>query len=279
LSHYSIYLLDFSKKGIMNKEKDLIIAKIKEQKKNPNLKLKLKDRTEYFTNLLFHTLFDSDTEVENNINLLEQTFEELVDLACWETDKPCSKIWQSYLNTLPSILEKLNKDAESFIKSDPAANSIEEIYLAYPGFYAIAIYRLSHELFKFGLPLIPRLMTEYSHRLTGTDINPGAVIGESFFIDHATGIVIGETAIIKNNVKIYQGVTLGGLYVDRKLRSVKRHPTVENNVTIYANATILGGNTIIGANSTIGGNAWVTSSVPENSIISNTSEIKIKKVI
>ena len=129
------------------------------------------------------------------------------------------------------------------------------------------------------MPLIPRLMTEYSHRLTGTDINPGAEIGESFFIDHATGIVIGETAIIKNNVKIYQGVTLGGLYVDRKLRNVKRHPTVEDNVTIYANATILGGSTVIGANSTIGGNAWITSSVPKNSIISNTSEIKIKKFI
>ncbi|MAQ75242.1 MAG: serine acetyltransferase [Aquimarina sp.] len=256
-----------------------IIAKIEEQKKNPNLKLQLKEKTEYFTNLLFYTLFDSNTEVAKNIDILEQTFSELVDLACWETEKPCSKIWQSYLEKLPLILEKLNLDAEAFMKSDPAANSIEEVYLAYPGFYAIAIYRLSHELLKFGLPLIPRLMTEYSHRLSGTDINPGAVIGDSFFIDHATGIVIGETAIIKNNVKIYQGVTLGGLYVDRKLRNVKRHPTVEDNVTIYANATILGGNTVIGANSTIGGNAWITESVPENSLITNTSEIKIKKVI
>ncbi len=263
----------------MTKAKDKIIAKIKQQKQNPNLRLKIKERTEYFTNLLFYTLFDMDTEVETNIDLLEKTFEELIDLACWETDKPCSKIWQSYLEKLPHILQKLNKDAEAFMKSDPAANSIEEVYLAYPGFYAIAIYRLSHELLTFGMPLVPRLMTEYSHRLTGTDINPGAEIGESFFIDHATGIVIGETAIIKDNVKIYQGVTLGGLYVDRKLRNVKRHPTVENNVTIYANATILGGATVIGKNSTVGGNAWITSSVPANSIISNTSEIKIKKVV
>ncbi len=263
----------------MTKERDQIIAKIEEQKKNPNLKLKLKERTEYFTNLLFYTLFDTDTEVAQNIDLLEETFEELVDLACWETERPCSKLWQSYLDKLPEILEKLNLDAQAFMKSDPAANSIEEIYMAYPGFYAIAIYRLSHELLKFGLPLVPRLMTEYSHRLTGTDINPGAEIGESFFIDHATGIVIGETVIIKDNVKIYQGVTLGGLYVDRKLRNVKRHPTVEDNVTIYANATILGGTTVIGANSTIGGNAWITSSVPKNSIISNTAEIKIKKVV
>ncbi|MFC5045368.1 serine O-acetyltransferase EpsC [Aquimarina hainanensis] len=263
----------------MDKEKELIISKIEEQKKNPNLRLKLKEKTEYFTNLLFYTLFDSDTEVAKNIDKLEELFQELVDLACWETEKPCSKVWQSYLEKLPEILQKLNLDAQAFIKSDPAANSIEEVYMAYPGFYAIAIYRLSHELLKFGLPLVPRLMTEYSHRLTGTDINPGAEIGESFFIDHATGIVIGETVIIKNNVKMYQGVTLGGLYVDRKLRSVKRHPTVEDNVTIYANATILGGSTVIGANSTIGGNTWITSSVPKNSIISNTSEIKIKKVV
>ncbi len=263
----------------MTRERDDIIAKIEAQKKHPNLRLQLKERTEYFTNLLFYTLFDIDTEVQKNIVVLEQTFEELVDLACWETEKPCSKIWQSYLEKLPVLLQKLNKDAEAFIKSDPAANSIEEVYLAYPGFYAIAIYRLSHELLKFGLPLIPRLMTEYAHRLSGADINPGATIGESFFIDHATGIVIGETAVIKDHVKIYQGVTLGGLYVDRKLRNVKRHPTVENNVTIYANATILGGNTVIGENSTVGGNAWVTSSVPANSVISNTSEIKIKKVV
>ena len=256
-----------------------IIRQIEEQKKNPNLKLILKEKTEYFTNLLFYTLFDTNTEVEKNIDSLENTFRELMNLACWKTEKPCKKLWQLYLETLPEILRKLNLDAHAFMQSDPAANSIEEIYLAYPGFYAIAIYRLSHELLKFGIPLVPRLMTEYSHRLTGTDINPGAEIGEHFFIDHATGIVIGETAVIKNNVKMYQGVTLGGLYVDRKLRNVKRHPTVEDNVTIYANATILGGNTIIGANSTIGGNAWITSSIPENSIISHTSEIKIKKVI
>ncbi|UZO80217.1 serine O-acetyltransferase [Aquimarina sp. ERC-38] len=263
----------------MAKKIQEIIREIELQKKNPNLKLVLKEKTEVFTSLLFYTLFDSETEVEKNIALLEEIFEELVDLACWESDKPCAKVWESYLIQLPTILKKLTKDANAFINSDPSANSIEEIYLAYPGFYAIAIYRLAHELLKFGLPLVPRLMTEYAHRLSGADINPGAEIGESFFIDHATGIVIGETAIIKDNVKIYQGVTLGGLYVDRKLRSVKRHPTVESNVTIYANATILGGSTVIGENCTVGGNAWITSSVPANSIISYTTEVKIKKVI
>ena len=154
---------------------------------------------------------------------------------------------------------------------------MEEVYLSYPGFFAIAIYRLSHELYNFGLPLVPRLMTECAHRLTGTDINPGARIGNSFFIDHATGVVIGETAVIKDRVKLYQGVTLGALYVERGLRNKKRHPTIEDNVTIYANATILGGDTIVGANSIIGGNAWLTSSVPENSIVTHAPSISIKK--
>ncbi len=263
----------------MRNEKEKIISKIALQKKNPNLKLRLKKRTEYFTDLLFYTLFDSETEVANNIEILEQTFNELVALSCWKHKSPCDKMWESYLESLPIILEKLNLDAQAFIESDPAANSIEEIYLAYPGFYAIAIYRLSHELHKFGFPLVPRLMTEYSHRLTGTDINPGAQIGNSFFIDHATGIVIGETVIIKNNVKIYQGVTLGGLYVNRKLRNVKRHPTVEDNVTIYANATILGGETTIGKNSVVGGNVWITASIPPNTVITHTAQSKIKTLI
>ncbi|MBT8252391.1 MAG: serine acetyltransferase [Flavobacteriaceae bacterium] len=255
-----------------------IVKRIEEQKQHPNLRYALKQRTEYFTNLLFYTLFDSDTEVDKNLNDLEGIFEELTKLACWEQDQPCHTVWESYLASLPDILKKLNKDAQAFMKSDPAANSIEEIYMAYPGFYAIAIYRLSHALLKFGIPLVPRLMTEYAHRLTGTDINPAAQIGESFFIDHATGIVIGETVVIKNNVKLYQGVTLGGLYVDRKLRNQKRHPTVEDNVTIYANATILGGKTVIGANTTIGGNAWITASVPANSVVSTVTNTKIKSI-
>ncbi|NNC61438.1 MAG: serine acetyltransferase, partial [Eudoraea sp.] len=159
---------------------------------------------------------------------------------------------------------------------DPASLSIEEVYLAYPGFYAIAIYRLAHELYKKKFPLVPRLMTEYAHRQTGVDINPGARIGKSFFIDHATGVVIGETAVIHDHVKIYQGVTLGALYVTKSLSDTKRHPTIEDNVTIYANATILGGETVIGANSIIGGNAWLTGSVPPNSKVYHTPEIEIR---
>ncbi len=257
-------------------DRQSIIKKIQQHKKQPNLRFALKEKVEIFTNRLFYTLFDIDTPVDENLIKLENDFEELTNLACWETDKPCRKVWQRYLTTLPKVLESLNLDAEAILDCDPASMSIEEVYMAYPGFYAIAIYRLAHELYKEGLPLIPRLMTEYAHSKTGVDINPGAHIGKSFFIDHATGVVIGESAIIKNNVKIYQGVTLGALYVAKNLQQTKRHPTIEDNVTIYANATILGGETTIGANSIIGGNAWVTSSVPANSTVFHSPEIKIK---
>lgn len=257
-------------------DKKSIIDKINIHKKQPNLRFLLKSETEEFTDLLFYTLFDIDTPVSENLDLLAKKFSNLVDLACWDTDKTCHQVWNSYVLQLPEILEKLNLDAEATVNCDPASLSIEEVYMAYPGFYAIAIYRLSHELYKIGFPLVPRLMTEYSHRQTGVDINPGAQIGNSFHIDHGTGIVIGETAIIKNHVKIYQGVTLGGLFVAKSLKKTKRHPTIGDNVTIYASATILGGETVIGENSVIGGNAWITASVPPNSTVYHTPDIKIK---
>ncbi len=253
-----------------------IIQSINEHKNQPNLKFRLKERTEQFTNRLFNTLFDTETPVEENLIGLKEDFDVLIDLACWKDCGPSDRFWNTYVEQLPRLLVLLNKDAEAIFKGDPACLSIEEVYMAYPGFYAIAIFRFAHELYNAGFPLVPRLMTEYAHRQTGVDINPGAQIGESFFIDHGTGVVIGETAIIKNNVKIYQGVTLGGHFVSKHLQSLKRHPTIEDNVTIYANATILGGQTVIGANTIIGGNAWITASVPPNSKVYHTSEIKIK---
>ncbi len=253
-----------------------IIEKINHHKKQPNLRYQLKNQVEGFTNRLFYTLFDIETPVENNLRILETEFDTLVELACWTGDKPCKQVWESYVAKLPYVLELLNLDAEAIANCDPASLSIEEVYMAYPGFYAIAIYRLAHELHKEGFPMVPRLMTEYAHRQTGVDINPGAQIGRSFFIDHATGVVIGETAIIKDHVKIYQGVTLGGLFVAKRLQKTKRHPTIEDNVTIYANATILGGETVIGKNSVIGGNAWITESIPPNSKVYHTPTIKIK---
>jgi len=258
----------------MDKEK--IISELNRHKKLPYLDFRLKQETEDFTDTLFYTLFDANTPVAVNLEMLEKKFNTLLDMACWELERPPSEFWDSYVTTLPEILEKLNLDAEAILNCDPASLSIQEIYMAYPGFYAIAIYRLSHELYVQGVPLIPRLMTEYAHRQTGVDINPGATIGKSFFIDHATGVVIGETAVIHDNVKIYQGVTLGALYVAKNLQKTKRHPTIKSNVTIYANATILGGDTVIGENSVIGGNAWLTSSVPANSTVYHSPEIKIK---
>ena len=257
-------------------DQNAIAKKINEHKKQPNLRYALKENVEKFTDRLFYTLFDIDTPVEENLEILKKEFDTLVKLACWDVVKPCEKVWGNYLVKLPKILESLNLDAQAIVNCDPASLSLEEVYLAYPGFYAIAIYRLAHELYLEGFPLVPRLMTEYAHRQTGVDINPGAQIGKSFFIDHATGVVIGETAILKDNVKIYQGVTLGALYVAKNLQKTKRHPTIENNVTIYANATILGGDTVIGENSVIGGNAWLTASVPANSTVFHSPEIKIK---
>ena len=257
-------------------EKAEIVKKIIQHKKQPNLKFQLKEKTEAFTKRLFYTLFDIDTPVEKNLEILEKEFSYLVELACWENCESCSAVWNKYIGKLPKILELLNLDAEAVINCDPATQLIEEVYMAYPGFYAIAVYRLAHELYQEGFPLVPRLMTEYAHHKTGVDLHPGAQVGESFFIDHATGVVIGQTAIIKDNVKIYQGVTLGGLFVAKHLHATKRHPTIENNVTIYANATILGGETVIGENTIIGGNAWITSSVPANSKVYHNPSIKIK---
>ncbi|AOW21597.1 serine O-acetyltransferase [Urechidicola croceus] len=256
--------------------KDSIIEKIISNRNTPRLDFSIKYKTEEFTNNLFHTLFDAKSCVETNIDKLESQFREIYDLACFDNERPCKDVWNKFLTQLPTLLEKLNLDANACLNFDPASNSIEEVYIAYPGFFAIAIHRFSHELNKICIPLIPRLMSEYAHRLTGVDIHPGATIGDSFFIDHATGIVIGETCIIKENVKIYQGVTLGALQVKKSLKNIKRHPTVEANVIIYANATILGGDTTIGANSIIGGNVWITESVPENSFVYHKPETQMK---
>lgn len=255
-----------------------IVNQIRSHKQNANLNFKLKDDAQRFTRELFATLFNFPNDLDEDLDRLERLFEDLVDLACWELDKKCSKVWDEYVSELPEILRKLNLDAKAIYENDPAAETIEEVYLAYPGFYAIAIYRLSNALYKKGFPIVPRLMTEYAHHVTGVDINPGATIGEHFFMDHATGIVIGETALIKDHVKLYQGVTLGALSVSKELQATKRHPTIEDHVTIYANATILGGDTIIGEHSLIGGNVWLTKSVPPFSLVSHKPEILIREL-
>jgi serine O-acetyltransferase len=176
-------------------------------------------------------------------------------------------IVDGFFGELPTIRRALTLDAKAAFKGDPAARSEEDVILSYPGFEAITVHRLAHFLWKCQVPLIPRMMSELVHSRTGIDIHPGAEIGESFFIDHGTGVVIGETTVIGKDVKLYQGVTLGALSVKKELADKKRHPTIEDNVTIYSGATILGGETVIGRNSVIGGNVWITHSVSPDSTV------------
>ncbi len=186
-------------------------------------------------------------------------------------------IAEAFFRSLPEIHRQLLIDATAIERGDPAAESVDEVILAYPGFQAIAVYRIAHRFLELGVPLLPRVLTEWAHERTGIDIHPGAALGHPVVIDHGTGVVIGETAIIGNNVKLYQGVTLGALSVNKSLASTKRHPTIESDVVIYANATILGGETVIGRGSVIGGNVWITASIPPNSIVYQRSEVHVRQ--
>ena len=204
--------------------------------------------------------------------LMEQIFDALSAQVAltMEDDDRAREITGELLTRMPELQRLLQKDLEAFFEGDPAAHNREEVVLSYPGFFAIFIYRIAHELYVRDVPMIPRIMTEYAHAGTGIDINPGATIGEYFFIDHGTGIVVGETSIIGNHVKIYQGVTLGA-FSPAGMQSVpgeRRHPKVGDNVTIYAGATLLGGGTEIGDNVVIGANAFVTTSVEPNTTVS-----------
>lgn len=177
--------------------------------------------------------------------------------------KEADNIAYKFLSKIPTLREYLSTDIQAAYNGDPAAQNTDEIIFCYPGVFAITVYRIAHELYLLGVPMIPRIISEYAHGVTGIDIHPGATIGKYFFIDHGTGVVIGETTIIGENVKIYQGVTLGGLSTRKgqQLKGVKRHPTIGNNVTIYSGTSVLGGETVIGDGATIGGNAFITSSV------------------
>jgi serine O-acetyltransferase len=187
------------------------------------------------------------------------------------------EICGDFMNRLPGIYESMIKDADAFMQFDPAAESPEEVILCYPGFFSIAVYRLAHVLRELKVPVLPRVMCEYAHSKTGVDIHPGAEIGQSFFIDHGTGTVIGETAVIGDNVKIYQGVTLGALFVKKSMARQKRHPTIEDNVIIYAGSTILGGDTVIGHDSVIGGNVWLTESVLPYSVVYQKHHVMVRE--
>ena len=224
--------------------------------------------------VIFPGFFDKDpasaTDAKKALHEIYNTLMEEIRIALIYRDEfnaaeKAEKAAKAFTEKLPTIQKLLIKDVDAEYLGDPAAGSKEEIIFSYPGIYAIFSYRVAHELYLLDIPFIPRMITENAHSLTGIDIHPGATIGEYFFIDHGTGIVIGETTVIGNNVKIYQGVTLGALSLKegRSLSSKKRHPTSEDDVTIYANSTILGGNTVIGKGCVIGGNSFITESVPE----------------
>ena len=198
--------------------------------------------------------------------------------------RDAKEIVDDFVAALPEVRRLVETDVQAAYDGDPAATSRMEVVMAYPGLYAVTIHRLAHVLYKLKVPIIPRVMSELAHSKTGIDIHPGATIGERFFIDHGTGVVIGETTVIGRNVRLYQGVTLGGLSFDKDangalVKGLKRHPNIEDNVVIYANATILGGNTTIGHDSEIGGNVWIKESVPPNSRVYNKPPAPVIKKI
>ncbi|MBR3182090.1 MAG: serine acetyltransferase [Eggerthellaceae bacterium] len=243
----------------------------------------------YFTDGA-QTSVDASYFIGNTVLRVEDKLAQQVRLALYfrdgktlsfeEIDSRAHEVCAAMLCKLPGIQKLLYKDVQAAFEGDPAAQSKEEIIYSYPGFFAIWVYRIAHELYKLDVPLIPRIMTEYAHSRTGVDINAGATIGEYFFIDHATGVVIGETTVIGDHVKIYQGVTLGALSTrgGQRLAGVRRHPTIEDNVTIYANASVLGGETVVGANSVIGGSSFVTESIPPHSRVSlKNQEVSVRR--
>lgn len=246
--------------------------------------LPIKAETRRFADEIIQCLFPSlseetyftPEEIRARLALLQRNVKAILRLLPHKSGRSADKASEEFFCRLPEIHRKLWLDAEAINLGDPAAESVEEVILAYPGFLAIAIYRIAHEFYLMGVPIFPRLLTEYAHELTGIDIHPGATIGTSFFIDHGTGIVVGETTLIGNNVKLYQGVTLGALSVDKSMAKTKRHPTIEDNVIIYAQAVILGGETVVGHDSIVGGNSWLTKSVPPYSFVYHETKVNVR---
>lgn len=219
--------------------------------------------------------YQSENEIEYAFNLLKQELKAILDStkACVNCDNQL--ITNQFFDYIPELYRVLKTDVKAILEGDPAAKTEFEVIRTYPGFYAISFYRIAHQLLIRNTPLIPRILTEYAHSKTGIDIHPAAEIGEYLYIDHGTGTVIGETAQIGHHVKLYQGVTLGALSVEKIMAGIKRHPTVKDHVVIYSGATILGGETVIGENCVIGGNVWLTQSVPADSVVYHKPSIQV----
>jgi serine O-acetyltransferase len=226
---------------------------------------------------VFKLLFPNNEKLTGSeVDLSGSSVKEQLNSVFNAVDPTNDNLTDKFIDTLPLTKKILLKDARFILESDPAAKSLIEVIAIYPGFFAIYCYRIAHSLEQLSVSLLPRMITEYAHKTTGIDIHPGATIGSPFSIDHGTGIVIGETAIIGNFVKLYQGVTLGALSVDKTKASGKRHPTIEDNVILYAGCTILGGSTVVGRNSIIGGNVWLTESIAPFSVVYHKSEIIVR---
>jgi serine O-acetyltransferase len=242
-----------------------------------------KKKAKYWINELSYWLFCSNREYieyeffEQKEAELKMVLKELLEQEEF-TNAESTKLTEDFFNSIGDVYKQLLQDLKTILAFDPAAKSRSEVLIAYPGFFAITVHRVAYVLLKKKAFILSRFIAEYAHSKTGIDIHPAATIGESFFIDHGTGIVIGETAVIGKNVKIYQGVTLGALTVSKDKASEKRHPTIEDDVVIYANATILGGSTTIGKGAVIGGNVWITNSIPAQSLVFHKSEIIIKNI-
>jgi len=221
-------------------------------------------------------IYYSSDDIIAKLQLLERNLKSLLKMVKVSVNLHVDDLAKNFISKIPETHDMLWNDAEAIFKGDPAAESIDEVIVAYPGLMAISIYRFAHILYKEHVPIIPRIFTEHAHEITGIDIHPGADIDSPFFIDHGTGVVIGETTKIGKNVKIYQGVTLGALSVEKSLSNTKRHPTIEDDVIIYSQAVILGGKTTIGKGSIIGGNSWITQSIPSGSVVYSKMEVKIR---
>ena len=255
--------------------------RLEDARRDYHLPFDLKPRAEDFAqrvlSLMFPHFADSVAEAGREIHHeLEEVSNCLLGALHPLVSERAEAVAAEMMAALPDIHEMLLEDAQAISAGDPAAVSADEVILAYPGFLAVAVYRVAHVLYRADVPIVPRLLTEYAHSLTGIDIHPGAQIGRAFAIDHGTGVVIGETTIIGERVRLFQGVTLGALCVAKDLARKKRHPTIEDDVVIYANATILGGETVIGARSIIGGNVWLTRSVPPDSVATHRSDVRLK---
>lgn len=273
---------DPERKSTLDSERALVEALAADRVRHPRI-FPLKNEVAAFVDGLLGILFvqlsdDSAASADDlsaRLTLLRRDLRALAAPFIGETE--ARRVVEAFAAALPEIRALLVLDAQAIWAGDPAAESIDEVIAAYPGFLAIGTHRIANRLHRLGVPVLPRLMSEVAHTGTGIDIHPGASIGRSFCMDHGTGIVVGETAVIGENVKLYQGVTLGALSVAKSAAGTKRHPTIGDRVIVYAGATVLGGDTVVGADSIIGGNVFLTSSVPPGSLVYQTSQVRVRR--